>query len=87
MRPIFDNLNRGSSWFVPQSSPNYSIDETMVSYFGRHSAKQFIRGKPVRFGYKVTIIYLCVYVRAWVCVCVCVCVCACVCQFVCVFVA
>lgn len=29
-----------------------SIDESMVKYFGRHPAKQFIRGKPVRFGYK-----------------------------------
>ena len=24
----------------------------MVPYFGRHSAKMFIRGKPIRFGYK-----------------------------------
>lgn len=31
---------------------NISIDESMVKYYGRHSAKQFIRGKPVRFGYK-----------------------------------
>ncbi|KAJ8964483.1 hypothetical protein NQ314_004770 [Rhamnusium bicolor] len=29
-----------------------SIDEAMVKYFGYHSATQFIRGKPVRFGYK-----------------------------------
>jgi hypothetical protein len=29
-----------------------SVDESMVKYFGHHSAKQFIRGKPVRFGYK-----------------------------------
>ncbi|XP_031343006.1 piggyBac transposable element-derived protein 2-like [Photinus pyralis] len=29
-----------------------SIDEAMVRYFGHHSAKQFIKGKPVRFGYK-----------------------------------
>ena len=29
-----------------------SIDEQMVPYFGRHSAKMFIRGKPIRFGYK-----------------------------------
>ena len=25
----------------------------MVSYFGRHSCKLFIRGKPIRFGYKI----------------------------------
>ena len=30
-----------------------SIDETMVPYFGRHPSKQFMRSKPVRFGYKL----------------------------------
>jgi len=25
----------------------------MVPYYGRHSAKQYIPGKPIRFGYKV----------------------------------
>jgi len=25
----------------------------MVPYFGRHSAKMFIRGKPIRFGYQI----------------------------------
>ena len=29
-----------------------SVDESMVRYFGSHSSKQFIRGKPVRFGFK-----------------------------------
>ena len=32
---------------------NLSIDESMVPYCGRHSCKQFIRGKPIRFGYKI----------------------------------
>lgn len=31
---------------------NLSIDESMVKYFGHHPCKQFIRGKPIRFGYK-----------------------------------
>ena len=31
---------------------NLSIDESMAPYFGRHGAKQFLRGKPIRFGYK-----------------------------------
>ena len=30
-----------------------SIDESMIPYHGHHSAKQFIRNKPVRFGYKM----------------------------------
>ena len=29
-----------------------SIDESVVPYFGRHSCKQFIRAKPIRFSYK-----------------------------------
>lgn len=29
-----------------------SVDEAMIKYFGHHSSKQFIRGKPVRFGFK-----------------------------------
>lgn len=28
-------------------------DESMVKYFGPHPCKQFIRGKPIRFGYKI----------------------------------
>lgn len=29
------------------------IDEEMVPYFGRHSCKMFIKGKPIRFGFKI----------------------------------
>lgn len=34
------------------ASSHISIDETMVPYYGRHSTKQHIHGKPIRFGYK-----------------------------------
>ena len=30
-----------------------SVDGSMVPYFGRHRAKMFISGKPVRFGCKI----------------------------------
>ena len=30
-----------------------SIDELMVSYYGWHSCKMFIHGKPIWFGYKL----------------------------------
>ncbi len=30
-----------------------SHDEAMVEYFGKHSCKQAIRNKPIRFGYKM----------------------------------
>ena len=32
---------------------NLSMDESMVPYLGLHSAKQYIKGKPVKFGYKL----------------------------------
>nr|CAH7746854.1 unnamed protein product [Callosobruchus chinensis] len=34
-------------------SHNLSIDEEMVTYFGRHSCKMFMKGKPIRFGFKL----------------------------------
>ncbi|XP_029459182.1 piggyBac transposable element-derived protein 3-like [Rhinatrema bivittatum] len=34
-------------------SESLSIDESMVPYYGHHSCKMFIRGKPIRFGYKI----------------------------------
>ena len=36
---VFDNL--------------LSIDESMVPYYGRHSVKMYILGKPIRFGFKI----------------------------------
>ena len=30
-----------------------SIDESMVPYYGKYSAKQYMKGKPIRFGYKI----------------------------------
>jgi hypothetical protein len=30
-----------------------SIDEQMVPHFGRHSCKMYIKGKPVKFGFKL----------------------------------
>lgn len=30
-----------------------SIDESMLPYFGRNGMRMFIRGKPIRFGYKI----------------------------------
>jgi hypothetical protein len=39
-----------------------SIDEAMVKYFGPHPLKQFLKGKPTRFGYKVRLVILYLYV-------------------------
>ncbi len=52
VRPLFDMMNERylKLWPVEQ---DVNVDESMIPYFGRHSAKQFIRGKPIRFGFKV----------------------------------
>ena len=51
--PIFNILNQGRSVFLGRETGRYSVDEVMIPYFGKHSSKQFIRGKPVRYGYKI----------------------------------
>ncbi|KAJ8934302.1 hypothetical protein NQ318_000868 [Aromia moschata] len=51
MRPLLNLLNKNfRQWGIFHQ--NLSIDEAMVKYFGHHSGKQFIKGKPVRFGFK-----------------------------------
>jgi hypothetical protein len=51
IRPLLDLLNKKfMQWGVCDAKA--SIDESMVAYYGRCSLKQFIRGKPIRFGYK-----------------------------------
>lgn len=52
LRPVSDRLIRNCQKnFHPEQDLSY--DESMIAYYGRHGCKQFIRGKPVRFGYKV----------------------------------
>ena len=50
--PVYSALNRNLVQFKMWHS-DISIDESMVPYFGRHSMKMFIKGKPIRFGYKL----------------------------------
>ena len=53
IRPFLDIVNKKFLSFGSAFGPdNISIDESMVPYYGRHSVKQFIRGKPIRWGYK-----------------------------------
>ncbi|KAF2901515.1 hypothetical protein ILUMI_04673 [Ignelater luminosus] len=37
-------------------SEDMSVDESIIPYFGRNGCKQFIRGKPIRFGYKAWVL-------------------------------
>ena len=50
-RPLFDKLNLNFKKYF--NTNNYSIDESMIPYYGKHGTKQFIRGKPIRFGFKL----------------------------------
>lgn len=51
IRPIIDALN---DRFRKHGGleEHISIDESMIPYYGKHYAKQYIKGKPIRFGYK-----------------------------------
>ena len=53
VRPIFDILNSKRSLFQGLESGAYSVDEVMIPYYGKHSTKQYIQNKPVKYGYKV----------------------------------
>jgi DNA excision repair protein ERCC-6 len=52
VRPLLSMINERFLRFFPKEA-QLSIDESMLPYYGRHSMKQFIRGKPIRFGYKI----------------------------------
>lgn len=51
VRPLFDIANQNFSKMpIPTTM---SVDEHMVRYFGRHSTKKFVRGKPIRYGFEI----------------------------------
>ena len=52
VRPLIEILNNRFQQFA-MDSEGYSIDESMIPYFGKHGCKMFIRGKPIRWGFKV----------------------------------
>ena len=53
IRPIIDHLNACFGQFFQPFGQKYSLDEAMEPYYGHHSMKQFIRGKPIRYGFKL----------------------------------
>ncbi|KAJ8914014.1 hypothetical protein NQ315_012037 [Exocentrus adspersus] len=56
VRPLFTLLNQNFLRYAPKVE-NHSVDEAMVPYFGRHGCKQFIRGQPIHWGYKLWAFY------------------------------
>ena len=53
VRPFF-NLKIQRFLNVFQFVEQLCVDESIISYFGKHSTKHCIKGKPVTFGYKVS---------------------------------
>lgn len=51
VRPLTDYLAKMFLQYAPLEE-FYSVDESMCEYFGKHGCKQFIHGKPIRFGFK-----------------------------------
>ena len=51
IRGFIEIMNRNFLLNAPNET-NLSVDESMIPYFGRHGCRQFIKGKPIRFGYK-----------------------------------
>lgn len=52
VRGLFSLLNKKFIEHAPLEEM-HSIDEAMVPYYGRHGCKQYIHGKPIRYGYKL----------------------------------
>ena len=52
VRPLIKLLNEQClEHFFPEQ--HIIVDESMVPYYGKHGAKQYIHGKPIKFGYKM----------------------------------
>ena len=55
VQPLLNKLNEQClSNHLPEQT--VSIDESMVSFFGRYGCKQFMKNKPVKFGYKLWVV-------------------------------
>ena len=52
MPPLFHDINEKC---ILNYQPNQyvSIDESMVPYFGKYGAKEYINGKPIKFRFKL----------------------------------
>ena len=55
VKPLYNFLNQNLVQ-LGVVRKNFTIDESMVPYYGRHSFKQFIEAKPLRFGYELLLI-------------------------------
>ena len=54
VRPLLNSINQ-QCLLNYQPTQNISVDKSMVPYFGRHGAKQYIHGKKIKSGYKLSV--------------------------------
>ena len=55
VRPLLDAINKQCvAHYRPEQ--HLSVDDPMVTYFGKHNAKQYIHGKPIQFAYKLWVL-------------------------------
>lgn len=52
VRKLIELANDCAKRIPLKTNEKVSVDESMIKYFGRNTLKQFIRSKPIRFGYK-----------------------------------
>lgn len=52
LRPIITHLNEKFREHGGLEEHISITDESMIPYYGKQYAKQYIKGKPIRFGYK-----------------------------------
>ena len=55
VRPLYNLINERCLKYLSNLS-SICVDESMLPYYGRHSSKQRIVGKPVRMGYKMWVL-------------------------------
>ena len=55
VKPIYDMINEKIAQFSILHE-SLRVEETMVPYFGQDSCKQFIKSKPIRFGFKLWVL-------------------------------
>ena len=56
VRPLFNPINE-QCILNYQPTQHVSVNESMVPYFGKHGAKQYIHGKPMRVLYLISPIH------------------------------
>ena len=68
VQPLFNAINE-QCILIYQPTQHVSVDESMGPYFRKHGAKQYIHGKPIKFGFrlwvKTTPLGYCIHFRPY----------------------